>query len=202
MGYTTEFTGSFKLSRKLTKEEADYITAFSYSRRMKRDVKKLMEKYKGKGGLPQVHIIGDDVAGLISQIKDLGYHVTVKPDGIDRRTPEEIYGVDGEFFVGSASRMGEDNDGTVIDHNRPPSTQPGLWAQWIVGDEDDIIEWDGGEKFYYYDKWLKYYIENFFKPWGIVMNGEVEWDGEDRGDIGKLVVTDNVLEVKKAHISY
>ena len=41
MGYSTDFSGCFKFSRPLTLAEDTYLHDFSYSRRMKRDIKKL-----------------------------------------------------------------------------------------------------------------------------------------------------------------
>ena len=70
MGYTTEFNGSLELSRTATKIEIDYINDFSESRRMKRDVKKLNEIYKGEMGNPFA------------------------------KNPEDVYGIDGEYFIG------------------------------------------------------------------------------------------------------
>ena len=102
------------------------------------------------------------------------------------------YGVEGEFFIGGTGHAGQDHDESIIDFNTPPSTQPGLWCQWNI-ENNKFIVWDGGEKFYNYVEWLEYYIEKFFKPWGVVVNGEVEWQGEDREDIGKIIVTNNVV---------
>jgi hypothetical protein len=79
----------------------------------------------------------------------------------------------------------------------PPSTQPGLWCQWVAGDGGNSIEWDGGEKFYDYIDWIKYLINNFLKTWGYTINGTVKWRGEDFSDIGKIVIVDNQVQVHK-----
>ena len=42
MGYSTEFTGSFKFNRPLTEEQTKYIQMFAGTRRMKRDPQKLL----------------------------------------------------------------------------------------------------------------------------------------------------------------
>ena len=52
MGYTTDFQGQLNFDRVLTNEEVNYIKKFNDSRRMKRDVSKLYELYKGEGGNP------------------------------------------------------------------------------------------------------------------------------------------------------
>jgi hypothetical protein len=201
MGYTTDFFGSFDLSPSLTNEQADYINKFSRTRRMKRDVNKLMELYQGKHGYP--------------------YRTG---------TPEEIYGKDGEFFVGGGGFAGQDRDDSIIDFNTPPGQptfnelsdmsfsqrlgitekliqegkcQPGLWCQWIVkGVFNEKLEWDEGEKFYNYVEWLRYLITNFFEPWGIKVNGEVEWQGEERDDWGKIVITNNEIKTLLARVEF
>jgi hypothetical protein len=55
------------------------------------------------------------------------------------------------------------------------------------------IEWDTGEKFYDYVEWLEYIIYNFLAPKGYVLNGNVEWYGEDRADVGTIVVKSNIV---------
>ena len=36
-------------------------------------------------------------------------------------------------------------------------------------------------------EWLQYIINNFIEPWGYVLNGEVNWQGERAEDIGTIV---------------
>lgn len=102
-------------------------------------------------------------------------------------------GIDGEYFVGGVGVMGQDCDGSVVNGNRPAFTQPGLWCQWIVTKGGRFLEWDGGEKFYNYMEWLDYLVCEFFHPLGYVLNGSVEWQGEDYDDFGTIVVTNNVV---------
>jgi hypothetical protein len=157
MGYTTNFRGALTLTPLPTKEQFFYIKSFSYTRKVRRDVKKLKDEFGGLFGL----------------------------DG--------EYGIDGEYYVG-------DEDVAVIDINTPPITQPGLYCQWTLNEEDPdhiVLEWDGGEKFYNYIEWLKYLIENFFKRWGIKLNGAIEWRGEMWDDHGKIKVKDNIIKIKK-----
>lgn len=197
MGYTTDFKGSFEFSRPLSAQEAKYIRDFSSSRRMKRDVKVLNELYKGKHGSPNFLIITPEMEPHIKFFTDLGINVTLTPT-IDNRTPEEIYGVDGEYFANPGNDFGQHGDNSVIDSNRPPTSQPGLWCQWTVSKSNKHLEWDGGEKFYYYTEWLQYLINKFFTPWGVKLTGEVIWQGESAGDVGKIVVVDNMVSVKRA----
>ena len=111
-------------------------------------------------------------------------------------------GKDGEYFVGGKGDFGQDNDKSVVDHNCPPFSQPGLWCQWIPGDSDDTIEWNYTEKFYNYIEWLEYLIERFLKPWGYTLNGEVNWYGEDRDDLGRIIVENNLIIVRHGRIVY
>lgn len=103
------------------------------------------------------------------------------------------YGVDGEFFVYGAGDFGQGYDESIIDFNRPPKTQPGLWCQWIPTEDRAHIEWDGGEKFYNYKEWLKYIIDNILKPRGYLLSGEVTYQGEDFGDFGEIVLKNNIF---------
>ena len=102
-------------------------------------------------------------------------------------------GNEAEYFVGGVGDFGQDDDLSVIDHNDPPKNQPGLWCQWVPSADGEGIEWNGGEKFYYYVEWLNYIIKNFLIPWGLVLNGTVKWRGEDFDDAGKIIVKDNVV---------
>jgi len=103
--------------------------------------------------------------------------------------PVEYYGVEGEFYYGGGGMMGQDDDNSVLNHNVPSTTQPGLWLQWVI--EGDILKWDGSEKFYAYIEWLQYLIDNVFVTNNVVLSGSVDWFGEDRDDTGSLIATDN-----------
>ena len=105
-------------------------------------------------------------------------------------------GEEGEYFIGGLGYYGQGNDGSVLDHNCPAKTQPGLWCQWIIGGDNDELMWDGGEKFYDYVEWLEYMIANFFDPLGYVLNGDITWEGEESDDVGVIHVEDNVVDVE------
>lgn len=117
------------------------------------------------------------------------------------------YGIEGEFYVDGSDNDGSDNfgqgrDSNIIDYNKPPSTQPGLWCQWVPTKDYKGIIWDEGEKFYNYVEWLEYIINNFLAPKGYILNGEVEWIGEENGDLGMIVVVDNVVTTKEGFVAY
>jgi len=186
MGYTTDFDGSLKISRPLTQKQTKYINALNSTRRMKRDVNKLMELYKGKHG---------------------------NPGAKDKTNPVEVYGHQGEFFAKDDGNFGQGNDDSVLDHNCAPGHtdfmqgevekgQPGLWCGWCITEDGKELEWDGGEKFYNYVAWLKYIIKNFFIPWKVIANGEIEWVGEDRSAMGKIVVKNNKVSTYTGDVTY
>ena len=106
-------------------------------------------------------------------------------------------GDDGEYFIGGLDFCGQTQDESVIDHNTPPKTQPGLWCQWIINEKENCLEWDGGEKFYNYEEWLEYLIDNFFEPLGYVLNGDIEWQGEEYADLGTIHVVDNLVTTEE-----
>jgi len=187
MGYTTDFNGGLRITPGIKQEQINYINLLSSTRRMKRDVNKLMEIYEGKYGNPFA----------------------------TEKTPEAIYGVDGEYFVHEEPYNYGKHHESIINYNCPPGQanfegenkngQPGLWCQWEIvdnGADGCYLQWDGGEKFYNYVEWLKYLIKTFFKPWGVVLNGEIYWNGEDREDLGCIVVKDNKVKTRAAEISY
>ena len=187
MGYTTEFKGSLQFDKPLTPEQVEYIQAFNQTRRMKRDAQKaetLTDQLRHTVGLP----IGEE----------------------------------GAYYVGSHSDgdMGQKNDHSILDYNTPPGQleygsnflgdrykenkqrieagkcQPGLWCQWTVSDDGKTLEWDGGEKFYYYTDWLKYLITHFFDVWGVKLNGQIKWRGEYFEDTGTIFVENSNVTSK------
>lgn len=136
MGYSTDFTGSLKITPSPSSDLTKYVNKFSNSRRMVRT-------------------------------------------GLD-----PLYGIDGEYYI-------HDESNGVTNYNQEPATQPGLWCQWVIN--GNKLEWDGGEKFYNYEEWLLYMIENFFAPSGYKLNGVIKWQGEESQDKGAIQVTDNVI---------
>lgn len=103
-------------------------------------------------------------------------------------TPEDPLGPEGAYFVGG-DHNDEYNHPSILDYNEPPRGQPGLWCQWVV--QNMQLCWDGGEKFYNYVEWLQYLIEHFFAPWGVMLNGAIQWNGENQADIGVISVRNN-----------
>lgn len=200
MGYTTDFNGCFELSRPLTETEKKYIQQFNDVRHMRRDVEKLHAVYSGKYGNPFA------------------------------KTREEVYGREGEYFVGQDRKIGDEyfeqlRDETVLDFNDAPGTPdkmdnwaaywqlrqtriktgealPGLWCGWTVDLNGTRLEWDGGEKFYNYPDWLTYLNTHFFNKWEVKLNGIICWQGENPEDKGRLIMDDSVLTIQEARVVY
>ena len=114
-----------------------------------------------------------------------------------QRSTDEVFGIEGEFFVFGGGDFGQDREPNVIDFNIPPSTQPGLWCKWTPTEDRMGIEWDGNEKFYDYTEWLVYLIHKILAPNGYVLNGIVEWSGEETGDVGEIFVKDNKVFIQE-----
>jgi hypothetical protein len=111
--------------------------------------------------------------------------------------PEGAYFVDGDGFMGQSHE-----DPSIIDYNKPPIGQPGFWCQWLPTNDGECLEWDFGEKFYNYVEWLEYLIEHFFTPWGVTLNGAIQWYGDEPDDRGLIEVEDSVVTVKRAVITF
>ena len=104
-------------------------------------------------------------------------------------------GNDGEYFTGG-SESNDIKDKSILNHNAPPKSQPGLWCEWIPTDTNDGIQWSDMEKFYHYVEWIEYIIKHFLQRWNYILNGSVTWKGEDKKDRGEIVIKDNVVEIK------
>ena len=126
---------------------------------------------------------------------------------------------EGPYFVDGKGVMGQDEDSNVINGNRPDPTQPSLWCQWVPDPTKEFIGWDGGDKFYEADFWMKYLINEFLtgeKPRHLfaiqrgymptfqkhVCNGFIEAQGEEHGDNWAIEVTDNKVTIRQGLIQY
>jgi len=110
-----------------------------------------------------------------------------------RRMKRDIegYGIDGEFYID------DNDDSSIINRNTPPSTQPGLWLDWIITEDKLHIEWNGAEKFYNSPEWMSYIINKILSPKGYILNGSILAQGEDISDRWKLIVSDNYVYVEE-----
>lgn len=111
-------------------------------------------------------------------------------------------GKQGAYFVGGGGDSGQAQDLSIINYNNPPEGQPGLWCNWAPSSSGAYIVWNQAEKFYNYIEWLEYLIQHFLQPWGYSLDGEVTWQGENSGDMGKILVKNNEVTVYKGKVSY
>jgi hypothetical protein len=102
------------------------------------------------------------------------------------RNVDKQFGIEGEFYVDGNGFKGQDDDPTIINYNKHPSTQPSLWCQWKPSEDHLGIEWDGCEKFHCYVEWLLYILKSFLLPKGYTLSGIVKSQGEDPEDHGEL----------------
>ncbi|MFE7485549.1 hypothetical protein [Streptomyces sp. NPDC057552] len=142
-------------------------------------------------------------------------HVTVSPP----LSPAEIAYLDkfadtrrmarklGPYFVDGTGPFGQGQDADIVNYNRPPEGQPGLWCNWEPTRDGTALKWNGVEKFYDADVWMAYLIDHFLQPGGKaqehpgfedftfdhVVNGEIKAQGEDPDDTWTLHVTSNAV---------
>lgn len=104
---------------------------------------------------------------------------------------------DKELDHEQVSQLKEFNETRHGGNTQPYPGMPGFWCQWVPTEDAKGLEWDGGEKFYEYVEWLEYLIEHFVEPWGLKLNGEIEWRGEEWDDKGTIVVVNNEVTTKE-----
>ena len=190
MGYHTDFTGEFKVIdlktgelEPLAPEQVAYLQRFNDTRRMGRDATLTAKRRDPLRDAVNLDV-GDEGAYFVGSRGFAGQ----------------------EQFSGDDDELECDEDGNpikdVIDFNRPPKDQPGLWCQWRPSDDGEFIVWDEGEKFYDYVEWLKYLLKHFLVPWGYGLKGMVEWQGEELEDIGRIFVEGQEVSTKRGRITW
>ena len=128
----------------------------------------------------------------------------------------------GPLYIPLTDNFGQNHDEDVIEYNSPHPDQPGLWCQWIPTEGGTALSWDGGEKFYHADAWMKYIVTKLLAPsaaayvkkhrnedarlWYFTcdhtVNGEIYAQGEDPSDRWVLIVRDNKVLTAEAIINY
>jgi hypothetical protein len=106
-----------------------------------------------------------------------------------RTVSEDKYGIEGEFYIEDLEDSGQRLNPNIIDYNRPPITQPGLWCDWKPTEDRKYIEWNQSEKFYYYIEWIEYILSKILLPLGYKLDGTIDWRGEDFYDTGEIVLS-------------
>lgn len=174
MGYTIEYHGSFKLDKPLTEEHAQFLKDFSRTRHYQRAWKP--EEENGRWFV--------DPDGKC------------EPDFFDEEYQKVVYN-DGKYNH-EARKEYELKRWNVVDFNEVNQGMPSYYCQWVPTEDNAGIKWDENEKFYGADKWLKYIIESYLKPWGYVLNGKVAFEYGEReygAHSGVITVEDNEITV-------
>lgn len=110
-------------------------------------------------------------------------------------TPSDPYGPEGDYCIINPTIPMGVPDSAVADYNEPPVGQPSLWCSWCPSTNGNELSWNGAEKFNEYVEWLQYLIDHFFEPWGVDLNGAVQWEGEDYEDLGVISVRCNRIQI-------
>jgi hypothetical protein len=96
-------------------------------------------------------------------------------------------------------------DGVTItyDYYQSSEEHPDMYCRWTVSDDGRKIMWDGWEKFYEYEEWMRFIIEHFLQPGckaaselpflqaNHVCNGVIDVECPEYGAEFQLVVEDN-----------
>ncbi len=120
-----------------------------------------------------------------------------RPDAL-RHAVNLPAGSQGAFFVGETGELGEDISFDVLNSNEAPSGQPDIWCPWSVDNDGHhlIVSVDNKNYLYIMD-WLKYIIQHFIQPWGLLLNGEIEFQPLHSTNFQTISVKNNVIEAHK-----
>ncbi len=104
-------------------------------------------------------------------------------------------GTQGCFYIGNPETdiQAEIDYNSILEPDLPPKNLPGLWCQWVPSKNGKRIEWDGCGNFHNYINWLGFIVIYFLQPWGYVISGRVEYQGDEPSDFGTIVVKNNEL---------
>ena len=176
MGYNTYFSGKLAFNKPLDKRLNDFLDSFFKTRHFVYSKNKILEVLNTHG---------------ISMSK-------VIPPGFTD------CGEHGEFLMDNAFTHLTDRNGNLVtfedcfddlmDFNLTPKIIPSLWCDFEITDKGEKILFVDGKN-YGYVKWINFLIENFFFPAGYILNGEVEYQGENEDDKGKIVCENNKIDV-------
>jgi hypothetical protein len=81
------------------------------------------------------------------------------------------------------------------DYNRAAIGAPDLYCPWTVSADGSKLRSSHPDKAHSPKEWLGFLLQHFLIPWHSQASGEVIWQGEDMGDTGAYLLTDNYLEV-------
>ena len=204
MGYCTDLYGRFELNKTLTDPEIIYLSAFNETRHFKRDVTKMgfPKDYFGKEGEFYVSYPSSALEHLKKCVLDENdplYKYYTAPEGMEKGI---IYLDDEHWHENFINTQKEHEKYGIIDYNKPAGSCPSLYCTWMPSSDGNAIEPDDMDKRYDYVQWLVFIINNFLKPKGYVLDGEVKWQGEDPEDFGKIVIQNNNIRLFDGFYEY
>jgi hypothetical protein len=119
----------------------------------------------------------------IDQIKHL-------PDPLREAIGLEI-GQDGLYCTSDQAN----NVDVYSNYNRTATIVPDLYCPWTVSADGSKLCSSHPDKAHSPQEWLGFLLQHFLFPWYSQASGEVIWHGEDVGDTGAYLLTNNHLEV-------
>lgn len=109
-------------------------------------------------------------------------------------------GKDGCFYLKDYDDIKEMTDDKTIININDSGDMPSLWCDLEIVEEngESFVQWNGSEKTYgvnVENGWFTWLIDNFFKPCGYVLNGEMTWQGEEDDDTGTINIENNIVSL-------
>jgi hypothetical protein len=212
MGYTTSFRGEFRCRRPVAAEVESFLAAIEADAGVIPVLADWLEDHQDERAAqvrgcrthPEAfnlfHALAPEHAAYLERFS--GTRRLKRDPEVAKTIPDPIreavglpIGVEAGYFVGATGHAGQDEDASILDYNRPPAGQPGLWCQWVPSEDGSSIVWDGGQPgLWCHTEWIEYLIQHFLRPWGYILEGEMSWQGEEEEDRGLLVVRNNVVK--------
>jgi hypothetical protein len=182
MGYTTDFSGFMHIhsnnENATTNQNAQFVNE--------------------ELSIEDAVILINGLCGTRRMKRDLS--LIADENGLVLGRPSSAYGTFGEFYWNPESTsFGQDRDPSIIDYNNPPNEYLSLWLKWEVVKLDDgeyLLQWNEAEKFYDYVEWLEFINTKILIPNNLVLNGSIDWCGEDSGDKGTITAINNFITVE------
>ena len=148
---------------------------------------------------PKLKTIDKEFLDKFFQIRHMKRDMS-KLKGISKNAIKE-FGKDGCFYLkdyyDDIKEMPDDK--TIININ-DCGDMPSLYCDLEIVEEngESFVQWNGSEKTYgvnVENGWFTWLIDNFFKPCGYVLNGEMTWQGEEDDDTGTIKIENNIVSL-------
>ena len=180
MGYNTDFTGSIRITPRITDPLAEKLEQWLELRHMRRDVEALEQLYATEEERNAHTLFGDGDFGLEGEFF----------------LPDETKDFDTGFFEEEPYPEG------LTDHmamNYPPKRCPSLYCDLaLVHDKSDIcsyIGWTGTENAHEIPDWLKL-LASYLVPRGYRLDGTIFANGESGNDFYYIRVNDEDVRIE------